>query len=308
LGRKSFGTGVVSRIFLSHSSTNNAEVVALHDWLKDEGWDDVFLDLDPERGIKAGERWEKALNEAASRCEAVLFLISRAWLDSEWCREELDLARHLNKTLFGLIIAKDIGVKDLPVRLKQTWQVVDLVTEPDRRTFPVMLPVTQEKTQVDFSQEGLARLRAGLALSGLDPRFFVWPPADDPNRPPYRGLRPLQAEDAGIYFGRDGPIVEALDTLRGLRETTPPRLLVILGASGAGKSSFLRAGLFPRLARDDRNFLPLPTIRPERAAISGETGLLAALEGAFATAKIPIPRADLRVVSPSCRQAFRLPA
>ena len=48
--------------------------------------------------------------------------------------------------------------------------------------------------------------------------------------------------------------------------------------------------------RDDRNFLPLPAIRPERAAISGETGLLSALEAAFAAAKIPIARADLRAV------------
>jgi hypothetical protein len=111
-----------------------------------------------------------------------------------------------------------------------------------------------------------------------------------------RGLRPLEAEDAGIFFGRDGPIVEALDKLRGLRERTPPRLLVILGASGAGKSSFLRAGLFPRLAREDRNFLPLPVVRPERAAISGENGLLAALACAFAAAEIKIPLADLRVV------------
>src|SRR5262249_20644793 len=62
------------------------------------------------------------------------------------------------------------------------------------------------------------------------------------------------------------------------------------------KSSFLRAGLFPRLARDDRNFLPLPAIRAERAAISGESGLLAALEAAFAAAKISIARADLRMV------------
>ena len=55
----------VSRIFVSHSSSNNAEAVALRDWLAAEGWDDVFLDLDPERGIAAGERWERALNEAA---------------------------------------------------------------------------------------------------------------------------------------------------------------------------------------------------------------------------------------------------
>jgi len=39
---------------------------------------------------------------------------------------------------------------------------------------------------------------------GIDGKFFAWPPAGDPNRPPYRGLRSLEAEDAGIFFGRDG--------------------------------------------------------------------------------------------------------
>src|SRR5215813_9227716 len=159
-----------------------------------------------------------------------------------------------------------------------------------------VVPITHEEIHLTFSQEGMQRLKHGLEQGGLDPKYFAWPPAGDQNRAPYRGLKPLEAEDAGIFFGRDGPIVEVLDRLRGLRETTPPRLLVILGASGACKSSFLRAGLFPRLKRDDRNFLPLPIIRPERAAISGETGLLAALEDAFAAAKILIPRADLRAV------------
>ena len=130
---------------------------------------------------------------------------------------------------------------------------------------------------VTFSAEGLQRLKHDIEEAGLGAKYFAWPPQNDPDRPPYRGLRALEAEDAGIFFGRAGPIVEALDRLRGLRETAPPRFLVILGASGAGKSSFLRAGLLPRLARDDRNFLPLPIIRPERAAISGEAGLLAAL-------------------------------
>lgn len=36
--------------------------------------------------------------------------------------------------------------------------------------------------------------------------------------------------------------------LRGLRDSAPPRFLAILGASGAGKSSFLRAGL-PQLTQ-----------------------------------------------------------
>jgi hypothetical protein len=46
------------------------------------------VDLDPDRGIAAGERWERSLNEAARRCEAVLFLISMAWLGSAQERAE----------------------------------------------------------------------------------------------------------------------------------------------------------------------------------------------------------------------------
>ena len=51
----------MSRIFLSHSSRDNFEAVALGDWLASVGWDDVFLDFNPERGIAAGECWERAL-------------------------------------------------------------------------------------------------------------------------------------------------------------------------------------------------------------------------------------------------------
>jgi hypothetical protein len=86
----------------------------------------------------------------------------------------------------------------------------------------------------------------------------------------------------------------ALDRIRGIKDGAAPRLLVLLGASGAGKSSFLRAGLLPRLARDDRNYLPLPVIRPERAAINGEAGLLRSLETAFAERGLAKPRAEIR--------------
>jgi hypothetical protein len=86
----------VSRIFLSHSSVDNAQAIALRDWLVAEGWNDLFLDLDPEHGIAAGDRWERALNEAGSRCEVVLFLVSKAWLASRWCMNELN--RHAGST------------------------------------------------------------------------------------------------------------------------------------------------------------------------------------------------------------------
>ncbi len=157
-----------------------------------------------------------------------------------------------------------------------------------------VLPITHEEVHVTFSAEGLQRLKYGLEQAGLDGKHFAWPPTDDPHRPPYRGLRPLEVEDAGIFFGRDGLIVEALDRLRGLREAAPPRLLVILGASGAGKSSFLRAGLLPRLACDDRHFATLPIARPERAVLSGEAGLVASLELALKAVGISRTRADIR--------------
>jgi TIR domain len=110
----------MSRIFLSHSSKNNDSAVALRDWLLAQGWDDVFLDTDPLRGIAAGERWERSLNQAALRCEAVLFLVSRAWLASDWCQKEFNLAHRLNKRLFGLLI-EDLSIGDLPATLTGTW-------------------------------------------------------------------------------------------------------------------------------------------------------------------------------------------
>jgi hypothetical protein len=91
----------MSRIFLSHSTENSAEAVAIRDWLMQHGWDDIFLDVDPKRGIAAGEKWEQRLVEAASRCEVVLFLLSRAWIASGSCRKELSSALRLNKGCLG---------------------------------------------------------------------------------------------------------------------------------------------------------------------------------------------------------------
>ena len=143
----------MSRIFLSHSSSDNAEAVALRDWLRREGWDDIFLDLDPDRGIVAGERWERALNQAAHRCEAVLFLVSRIWLASGWCLKEFNLAHRLNKRMFGVLI-EEIPIADLPVNLTATWQLVRLGSGRDHVMLPVTMPVTGEEAHVTFSAEG----------------------------------------------------------------------------------------------------------------------------------------------------------
>ena len=271
----------LSKIFISHSSGDNFEAVAVSQWLAEGGWSDAFLDLDPDRGIAAGERWERALHEAAQRCEAIIFLVSRRWLASGWCAKEYALARALNKKLFAVLIEPGLGIGALPAEYAGTWQATDLCAGQDARLFRVALPDSHEEKHVFFSQAGLRRLKNGLDKAGLAPKFFAWPPQDEPKRAPYRGLRALEEADAGVFFGREAPIVVAADRLRGLREAAAPRLLVILGASGAGKSSFLRAGLLPRLKRDDAHFTCLAPIRPERAALSGENGLIGALQKAF---------------------------
>ena len=79
-----------------------------------------------------------------------------------------------------------------------------------------------------------------------------------------------------------------------MREHRIDKMLIILGASGAGKSSFARAGLWPRLDRDDRHFYPLPIIRPRLAPISGSEGLVTSLEMAMSRANIPCTRANIR--------------
>ena len=181
----------------------------------------------------------------------MLFLISKAWLGSAWCKNELNLARRLNKRLFGILIEERIAVGDLPADVTSKWQVINLAAGSAKQ-FPVMLPVTGELATPTFSLEGLARLKSGLRRAGLAESWFAWPPEHDRDRSPYRGLRPLEAEDAGIFFGREAPTIEAIDRLCDMTEAAPPRLLAILGASGAGKSSFLRAGLLLRLSREDR--------------------------------------------------------
>jgi hypothetical protein len=154
----------VSRIFLSHSSANNAEAVAVRDWLKGEGWDDVFLDLDPERGLKPGELWEEALGDAVDRCKAVLFLVSRAWLGSERCRDEFKLTRHLRKRLFVILI-EDIATGELPAIMTRDSQLVRIAAAGKTKTFSVVPPRTSQTVEVVFDADGLRRLKLGLVAN-----------------------------------------------------------------------------------------------------------------------------------------------
>ena len=64
---------------------------------------------------------------------------------------------------------------------------------------------------------------------------------------PYKGLRAFQESDAVDFFGREAFIEHLLARLSA--EAEPQRFLALVGPSGSGKSSVLRAGLVPMLRR-----------------------------------------------------------
>ena len=65
------------------------------------------------------------------------------------------------------------------------------------------------------------------------------------DRCPYPGLMSFQETDADRFFGRDDQIARVVGRL-----ATQP-LIAIVGPSGVGKSSFVRAGLVPALKREE---------------------------------------------------------
>lgn len=93
------------------------------------------------------------------------------------------------------------------------------------------------------------------------------------NRAPYRGLGSFRAEDADLFFGREHLVADAVHRI------STRRLTVVLGASGAGKTSLLAAGVLPALheraragGRASRSVLVTPGQRPWAnlyAALSG---------------------------------------
>jgi WD40 repeat protein/transcriptional regulator with XRE-family HTH domain len=63
---------------------------------------------------------------------------------------------------------------------------------------------------------------------------------------PYQGLSVFEEQDAALFFGRDAATTQVLERMS--RLLAGVGLLVVSGASGAGKSSLLRAGVLPRIA------------------------------------------------------------
>lgn len=80
------------------------------------------------------------------------------------------------------------------------------------------------------------RIRNGLLFD-----FKVEGIRQAPGDPPYKGLEPFGIEDSQIFFGREELTLELA------KRVIDERFLAIIGASGSGKSSLVRAGLIPAL-------------------------------------------------------------
>ncbi|CAN5123390.1 serine/threonine-protein kinase [soil metagenome] len=74
---------------------------------------------------------------------------------------------------------------------------------------------------------------------------------------PYTGLSSFQEADAGKFFGRNREIQAMVTRIR------DQPLMAVVGSSGVGKSSFVRAGLVPALKRSGEQWETL-VIRPGR--------------------------------------------
>jgi WD40 repeat protein/energy-coupling factor transporter ATP-binding protein EcfA2 len=61
---------------------------------------------------------------------------------------------------------------------------------------------------------------------------------------PYQGLQPFEQEQSVFFFGRDKQVQEIF------RKLSEKPFVAVIGASGSGKSSVVRAGLIPRLNKD----------------------------------------------------------
>jgi WD40 repeat protein len=207
-------------IFLSHSGADTQAARELAEILRRNGLH-VWFDKD---NLQPGEPWMAALEENIRRASAMLVYVGRLGVQS-WVDRELRLGLVRNTqdpNAFRLIPVLGEGAEpsSLPPFLAQ-HQWADLRN-------PQNAP-----QQIERLLQVLATSSEQRAISSQ-----YWT-----THSPFRGLQEFKPEDAWLFFGRDGDTQELL-----FRLGRAP-VLAVVGNSGSGKSSLIRAGLLPALKR-----------------------------------------------------------
>jgi hypothetical protein len=244
-------------LFVSHSSKDDTAVTALESWLRVRGFTDLFID---HSSIVGGEKWAQALRDASGACRVIICLVTENWLASDECFAEFKAGWYMGKRIIPLIaVTRDHSTfGDRLAKVLAEGQGIDVATCVDEEG---TLDLARDPS-IGLKLEAGLRASGALAQIGLDPEAFA---IDRRLRPtPFPGLASFGDEDAdaALFYGRSREIAETLEELRQMRAVSDARPFVILGASGAGKSSLLKAGIIPRLRREAPAWLPLRAFRP----------------------------------------------
>jgi TIR domain len=226
-------------IFLSYNSADHNVVENIARKLRDESLE-PFLDR---WHLAPGMRWRPKLEETLSSCKAVAIFVGPGEMGS-WQQREVDVALDLQSRNANLPVIPVLlpGCEPPLGFLRQlTW--VDLRTQTLDRGIVILAKAARGEPPGPEIQKDSDSVRASIC--------------------PYRGLLHFREEDAPFFFGREAAI-------EGLVEGGKHHpFLALVGASGSGKSSVVRAGLVPRL-RGDRStaweiVLLVPTDQPLKA-------------------------------------------
>jgi energy-coupling factor transporter ATP-binding protein EcfA2 len=217
------------KVFVSYAGKDRERADELHQWLINKGHE-VFLAHDLRDGVVGGEQWRLRLYERLRWADAVVCVLTRAYVASTWCTAEVAIAQSRGSRLIPIL--DELGV---------VHPLLSDVQHIDRTRNPV------------GAYAALAEaLRRVDAAGG-----FGWP--DD--RSPFPGLRPFGVEQHRVFFGRGEETKELAELLRSSAEQAKAAVLMVVGPSGCGKSSLVRAGLLHVMAQEP-GWRTLPPILP----------------------------------------------
>lgn len=209
----------MNRVFVSYSRRNKTFAERIARDLSDAGLD-VWIDF---RQIHAGELWKEEIFRGIRRSEIVLVLLSPDAVESQWVQLEVQTARELNKLIIPVMVVEALPQIEASPELNWLANVHFIRFD------------TRYEAAFRELLDSLPGKRGVGAYDEVDP-------AKIPN--PFKGLEAFQQTDSRFFFGREELVRKALNNLQRLRGA---RFLAIVGASGSGKSSLVRAGVIPQL-------------------------------------------------------------